>query len=148
MEEVLKAFGVDWRLLIIQAVNFGLLLLVLWQFLYKPLMKMLDARRTTIEEGVENAHKAQATLHKIEEEKGSILAAATKEGESLLERAQKAGSDRERTIVAQAEMKASALVKAAEAEAAEAKKRALSESKAEIAKLIVLGAEKVIRENA
>lgn len=146
MEEVLKAFGVDWRLLIIQAVNFGLLLLVLWQFLYKPLMRLLDARRVKIEEGIMNAEKADKTLKKIDEEKAGILAKATKEGESVIERARKAGSDQERAIVASAEQKASSVMKAAEAEAAEAKKKALQESKAELAKLIVLGAEKLVRE--
>lgn len=148
MEEVLKAFGVDWRLLIIQAVNFGLLLLVLWQFLYKPLMRMLDERRATIEAGITNAEKADKALKQIDVERSGIIAKATKDGEAVIERARKAGSDQERTIVGAAEGKAAALLKAAEAEAAESKKRALQESKAELAKLIVLGAEKVVREKA
>ena len=42
MGQVLAAFGIDWRLLLINSINFGLLLLALWYFLYGPLMKMLE----------------------------------------------------------------------------------------------------------
>ena len=146
MSELFATFGVNWKLLLIQAVNFGLLLLILWKFLYTPLMKMLDTRRTTIEEGVRNAEKAEHTLTKIESERGSIVAAATREGEGIVERARKAGSEKERQITAEAEAKAVLHLKSAEREAQELKSKALAESKAEMAKLIVLGAERVIRE--
>ena len=145
MEQVLGAFGVDWRLLTIQAVNFGILLFVLWRFLYRPLMKLLDERRVKIEEGIRNAHTAQRHLKQIDEEKAGIIAKATKEGEMQIERARKMASDKEREIVQQADAKAAALLKSAEAQAKEEKKRVLEESRKELARLIVLGAEKVLK---
>jgi len=69
MEEIAKVFGLDWKLLIIQAVNFGVLLLVLWYFLYKPVLKMLDERRGKIQKGVEDAENAEIRLTEIEGER-------------------------------------------------------------------------------
>lgn len=146
MEGIIHAFAIDWRLLLIQAVNFGLLLLVLWHFLYKPLMKMLDERRQKIEGGVRDAERAELKLQEIESERTSIITSATKEGEGIVERARKAGSDKERQLTSDAEAKVQSLLKSAEREAQELKNRAMDESKAEMAKLIVLGAERVIRE--
>ena len=48
MEKVLDVFGIDWKLLLINAVNFGLLLATLSYFFYKPMMRMLDLRRDKI----------------------------------------------------------------------------------------------------
>jgi len=40
--ELLGKLGVDPRLLLAQIVNFGLLLLILNKFLYKPLIKKIE----------------------------------------------------------------------------------------------------------
>ena len=62
MEQVLHVFGIDWKLLLINAANFGLLLAALTYFFYKPMMRMLDLRRDKIAHGVEAAQKAEAEL--------------------------------------------------------------------------------------
>ena len=48
MAQVLSTFGIDWRLLIVNAVNFALVLLALWYFLYAPVMRMLESRRERV----------------------------------------------------------------------------------------------------
>jgi N utilization substance protein A len=48
MEQLFTTFGVNWKLLVIQAVNFTVLLTALSYFLYRPLMKVLDDRKATI----------------------------------------------------------------------------------------------------
>ena len=48
MDQLLHAFGIDVKLLLAQAVNFGVLLVVLWLVLYKPVMKTLDERKAKI----------------------------------------------------------------------------------------------------
>jgi F-type H+-transporting ATPase subunit b len=146
MEGIIHAFAIDWRLLLIQAVNFGLLLLILWHFLYKPLMRMLDERRIKIEGGVRQAEAAEHKLKEIESERVGIITTASREGEGIVERARKTASDKERSLLSDAEERAASLLKSAEREAQELKTKALDESKAEMAKLVVLGAERVIRE--
>ena len=38
MNELFAAFGIDWKLLLAQGVNFGIVLVALWYFLYRPVM--------------------------------------------------------------------------------------------------------------
>ena len=61
MEEILHAFGIDWRLILIQVVNFGILAGALWYFLYTPVLKILNDREEKIRKGIEYAEAAQET---------------------------------------------------------------------------------------
>ena len=146
MDQILTTFGIDWRLLAIQAFNFGLVLLALWYFLYRPILRMIDARQKKIAEGVKNAERAETLRQETEREKGGIIIAATKEGEGIVERARKAGAENEKKALLQAEMKAAQIATDAQREAQELKVRTLAESKGEIARMVVLGVEKVLAE--
>jgi len=142
MSAVLSTFGIDWRLLLIQAVNFGLLLLALWYFLYAPLSRMLEERRQKVAKGVEDARAAAQKLAEIEGSRKEVLAGAGKEADGILAEARAAALKKERDLLEAGEASANALVKDAEARAGELKARAIEESKREVAKLIVLGIEK------
>ena len=41
MDELVKTFHIDWKLIIAQTVNFTIVLGVLWYFAFKPLMKVI-----------------------------------------------------------------------------------------------------------
>lgn len=62
MQQLFRQLGIDWRLLISQAVNFFALLLILSVLLYKPLLKLLRDRRQKIEEGIAKAKMADTQL--------------------------------------------------------------------------------------
>lgn len=146
MEQVLHVFGIDWKLLLINAVNFGLLLAALTYFFYKPLMKLLEERRQKIAGGVAAAEKAEAELKGIEQSRATMLAKAGKEADTLVSQARAAGADKQREIVTSAEAAAARALKEAEAEAKDLKEKAVEESKHEVAKLIVLGMEKALKQ--
>ena len=143
--EIFHAFGVDYRLLLIQAVNFGVLMLALWAFLYKPLMKLLDDRKQKIEKGVHDAEAAEAQLQEAEEAKKAMLVKATKEADLIAERARKDLAEKEKQATAEADEKAGRILANAQKESAEMKAQALLGAKDELAKMIVLGAEKALR---
>ncbi|MEK7612944.1 MAG: F0F1 ATP synthase subunit B [Patescibacteria group bacterium] len=145
MEAILTTFGVDWRLLLINAVNFGLLLAVLTYFLYGPVMRMLEERRARVAKGVKDAEAAGKKLAEIEGSRSEILAHAGTQADEVLMTARAAASKKEREILAEGEAAAEALLKDAEAQAHELKEQALRESKEEVAKLIVLGVEKTLK---
>lgn len=145
MEQILTTFGIDWRLLIINAINFALVLTVLTYFLYKPIMGMLEKRRQVLEEGVKNAELAGQELTQIQNARAGMLEKAGKEADDVLASARTAGAKREKEIVEGAEHAAATLSKEAEMQAKEMKDKAISEAKIEVAKLIVLGVEKAMQ---
>ena len=67
MQQLFAQLGIDWHLLLSQAVNFFLLLVVLRLFVYTPLLKLLHDRRARIEEGLTKADEADKRLVEVEE---------------------------------------------------------------------------------
>lgn len=146
MGEIAAVFGLNWKLLLIQSVNFGLLLLVLWKFLYIPLVGMMDKRQKAIEKSVVDAESAEKKLSDIKEEESSILKSATIDGEKIVEKARTNAKSKEAELMAEANTKRERVISDAGLKAEEIKKRAHEESKQEIARVAILAAEKVLRE--
>ena len=67
MGQLVSQLGINWALLLSQAVNFALLLIVLRIFVYKPLLKLLHDRRDKIEGGLVKAEEAEKRLHEVDE---------------------------------------------------------------------------------
>src|SRR3989338_2428333 len=124
MESILSTFGIDWRLLLVNAVNFGLLLLGLWYFLYGPVMRMLEERRAKITEGVAAAESARRRLAEIEASRAAQLAAAGQEADAMLAAARRAGAAKEREMLTRAESAADGVRVEAAREGAELKREA------------------------
>ena len=144
--EVLAAFGVNWKLLLIQGVNFGLLLILLYRFLYKPLFALLEKRQRVIEGGLEDAKKAREEKEGIEKEKGVILASAREEGGKLVEQLRKEAIAQEKSILREAQEKSTAMFTEARVKADAEREHVLRESEKEIARMAVLASEKILRD--
>jgi F-type H+-transporting ATPase subunit b len=144
MQEILTTFGVDWRLLVINAFNFVLVMGALWYFLYAPVMKMLEERRQKVSDGVRDAELAKHKLEEIEVSRSSVLGKAGKEADEVISHARAAAQKAQREALAEAERAAAGVLSEAQAQARELKEQTLEESRREVAKLIVLGVEKTL----
>ncbi|PCI90381.1 ATP synthase F0 subunit B [Candidatus Kaiserbacteria bacterium] len=145
MEEIAKVFGLNWKLLLVQIVNFGVLLAVLWYFLYNPILAMLDERRKKIEEGVQNAEDAGKRLGEIEGERKTILKDATLSAGDILSTSKGRAEEQAKSIVDDATSKAGSIAESAAKRADEAREQALRESREEIGRSAILAAEKIMR---
>lgn len=148
MSELFAAFGLNWKLLLVQAFNFALLLVVLWYFLYTPVLKMIDERRKKIAEGVQNAEAAARRLEEAKTEKDSMIGAASREAEGIVASARTRAEERAAEILKAAEASAESALADARAKGEEAKRQALAESSKEIARAAMLAAEKILREKS
>jgi F-type H+-transporting ATPase subunit b len=148
MEQLFAAFGVNWKLLIGQAVNFGLLLSLLTYLLYKPLLRIIDERREKVAEGVRTAQEAARTLADAKTESEGIVGTAAREAETLVATARARADEKGGEIVKAAETRADGVMKDAAARAEEAKRNAMQESAKDIARAAMLAAEKVLREKS
>ncbi|HTR18797.1 MAG TPA: F0F1 ATP synthase subunit B [Candidatus Paceibacterota bacterium] len=148
MSALFSAFGVDWHLLLIQAVNFVLLLAALTYFLYRPILRIIDERREKVAEGVRLAQEANKRLEDAKAQGEGMVADASKEAEGLVAAARSRASEVTAESTKAAEAKASAILKEAQAHAEEAKRLAMQESSKEIARAAMLAAEKILKEHA
>ena len=148
MDQIIEAFGINWKLIVVQLVNFGILLAALSYFLYKPVMRMLEERGQKIAQGMKDAEEAANAKATAETEKQAVVAAAHGEAAEIALRARTHAEVVGEEVVKEAQAKAAAIVTEAEARALEEKRKAQKESEAEITKLAILATEKLLREQA
>ena len=147
MEQLINAFGIDVKLIISQIINFGILTGALTYFLYKPLLNMLQKREDKITQGMKDAEAAATAKASADEEKKTILSAAHKDAEEVGSKAKTYANEKAVVIAAEAQTKAESIIKNAEAKGLELKEQARKDSEAEVAKLAILAAEKVLKAN-
>lgn len=146
MEEIFRTFGVNGELLFIQTVNFGLLLVALWYFLYRPLSRIIEERRRKIAQGVKDAETATAKLGEFERKKGELLTQATHEAEGLVAEGKSRAVEEEKRLIKEAEGKSARLLAEAAQRADDERSQLMKQTEHEIARLAMLAAEKLIRE--
>lgn len=148
MDQIIEAFGIDVRLIVIQLVNFGILMVALGYFLYKPVLRLLDERQQKIAQGIQDAEAAALAKASAEEEKRTVVGSAHTEAEAIMSRAKSHATAVSEEALVEARAKAEALIADAALQGNEVKARVLRESEAEVAKLAILAAEKILRERA
>ena len=134
---MLETLGINWNEFIASAIDFSIVLLVLWKLAYKPVFNMLEARKEKIAEGIANAEKIKAELAKTEAARQKILADAGELANKIIGEARAAAAKvtevETQKSVAAAEL---ILVKAREA-AAQERATTLAVLKREVGRLVV-----------
>jgi len=119
----------DWSTLALQTVNFAILVWLLHRFLYRPVLRLLDARRAEIDKQYAEAHMAEAKakdeLAALEAERGSIAA----ERAAALEQASAQAAEAAAARRAQAEREAAELLDDARKALAAERDLALAEAR-------------------
>jgi len=87
-----KQFGVDGPHFISQVISFGIVAFLLNRFAYKPILRVLDERRTRIAEGLANAERIKEELAKTEVARQEVLNQANIQANKLIEEARAAAA--------------------------------------------------------
>ncbi len=110
MEELLEHFGINWKLLLAQAINFSILFFVLRKYAYGPLVSMMASRKAKIEEGLRMREQAERELASADAMKAETLQAAQKDGLAIISKAEKLAKERQALLVAEANKKAEGII--------------------------------------
>ena len=133
--------------LIIQAINFGLILFILIKLLYKPLMTKMNERTEAIRSSLEEAKAARAEAERERAEHTAKLQSSLAEAQSIRATALKDAAEEQRRLVEGARAEAGRLVEAARNEMAQDVRRARQELRQEVADLATSVAERLIRKS-
>src|SRR3954452_13750292 len=135
--ETLETFGWNPWLFFSQVVSFVIVALLLRQFAYRPILKVLEERRQRIAEGLANADKIKQQLAEAEQRHAEILAKANAEAQRMIDEARESAGHvaerREQEAIAAAEQ---IMAKARDASVLE-HERTMAELKRELARLVV-----------
>lgn len=140
----MEKLGINTTWLIAQIVNVGLLIFLLWQFAYKPVLKLMNDRKQKIQESLDYAEKVKRDAAAQQKEFEQKLEAARREMAAATAAAAQAGEKEREAILAQAREEARKLVEQAREQIEYERKQMLSELREEIVRLSMLTAQKVI----
>ena len=142
---MLETLGIHFPSLAIYLVNFLLVLLLLYLFAYKPILRLMDQRAERIRESLEAADTARQEAASSQEAIQEQVTEARREGQRIMDQAREA-SERFRTEeMDKARQEAEAFVERAKEDIARERDTALQEVRASFDDLAITAAERVIR---
>ena len=140
----MDALGITPTLLIAQIVNFAILVFLLRQFLYQPILNMLAQRKEKIAQSLKDAERVNAAGREAEAEKGKVLEAARREAQEIRAAATRDTEKIAQDIRARAEQEATDIRMKAQADAKTQAEQMLSDANRQIADLAISATEKLL----
>lgn len=143
----MEALGLNIPGLIVQFINFGILIFILSRFVLPPVRRMLDERAKRIQESLDAAERmrtqAQETERMLEEQR----AEGRRQAQEIIGQAQEIARRIEADARTQAQVEAESLIARARTEIQLERDSALAELRREFADVTVQAAEKVINQS-
>jgi len=136
-------FG-NWYVMGWSAVNFFVLLALLYAFGFAPVNKMLEQRSNTIESSLKHAEEVRVEVDQLRKETQANLAESRREAQEIIARANKAAEEVKSEIVHKAQEEVATMKGRALAEIESATQQARMELKDASVSLAIMAAEKVI----
>jgi F-type H+-transporting ATPase subunit b len=133
--------------LIVQVVNFVVLLVILTKLLYKPFLAKMAERTEAIRKSLEEARAARAEAARQQEENEVRLRAAHAEAAAIRAQAVKEAAEEQRRLVDAARAESQRLVESARVQLDADVRRAREELRREVGDLATAVAEKLIRKS-
>lgn len=137
------AFG-NWYVIGWTAVNFLILLALMYKFAYGPINAMLEERSATIEGSLKHAEEVKAEVEQMRIEVQANLQDSRRESQEIVARATKAAEDVKNEMMAKAQEEAANVKNKAHAEIAAATEQAKAQLKDAAVVLAISAAEKVL----
>ena len=133
--------------IIVSAANFLFFLFIIWLLAFRPLGAMLSARRTRIEQGLQDAEQARTDRARAADERASVLAESRREANEILARAQRVAQETRDADIAATREELERLRTRATGEIEAEKQRAIADLRAEVVDLALSAAGKVVGES-
>ena len=144
MDSLISTFHIDWHLIVAQAINFIVVLLVLYFFALKPLKKLMDERGATIAGGLDNAKKQEALLASAQTEYEAMIAKANADGAAKMKEVKKDAEAKGAEMMKKIQDEATAAREANKKQLEADKLKMLEEVKKEAIAFVMSATEKVL----
>lgn len=143
---VIGMFGLNWKLFVAQLVNFGIVVFVLWKWVFKPVTSGLSERTEKIENSLKEAEQVikdrndfegwkQDEIAKVRTEASGIITEAKQQAENLKSETLKTTTEEQARIVEQTQK-----------QLAQEKAAMLDSAKAELADIVVQATSTILKE--
>lgn len=142
---VLDLFGVNGKLLLAQAINFGIIAFVLAKWVFKPLFGAMDAREQEIKTGLKNAEQAKRDQERAQETAKKMEREARVEAKEILAESEKEAKAFHADQLAKTKEEIDRLKKEAEMRTQAEQVAAMAQFRREAAELVLVATKKVAK---
>ncbi len=142
---VVGLLGLNWKLFIAQLINFGIVLFVLWKWVFGPVAKGLSNRTAKIEASLEEAQKIAEERQTFDSWKNGEIAEVRKEAAGILTKAKAEAESLKTDMISQTKEEQNKLVSQTQVQLEQEKQNIVKEAKAELADLVVNATQAVIK---
>jgi F-type H+-transporting ATPase subunit b len=139
-----EGLGINLGYLIVQIFNFAIIFVVLRAWVYKPILGLLERRRTAIAEGLEDARIAAEARQNAEQEAEEVLSEARAKASQVLREANERAEAQGKEVIAEAEAEAAKKREETLAEVESERDRILGELRGQVGTLAIAAAQKLI----
>jgi F-type H+-transporting ATPase subunit b len=145
--EALGKLGIDFKVIIAQIINFGILFLILRHLLYRPILKVLENRQNKIKESLKKAEQIDQKFQQAEEQYKNRLSEANNEANKIIEEARLSAEKNRKAILEKAEQEADGIKSVAKAQIEEERSALYSNVKKSAGQLAVFILTKILKQD-
>jgi len=144
MEEFINTFHIDWKLMIAQLFNFGIVFLAFYLLAAKPLRKLMQDRGDLISKGVDDAKVNAEILEKTNKEYQDMLAKARIEANKIFQDGKKEGEIKKTALIEEGKAEFASIIESGKKSLQVEKIKIVEDARKDIVSLATLAAEKIM----
>ncbi len=144
MESIISTFHIDWKIIIAQAFNFGVVFVVLYIYALKPLSKLMAERTEKINKGMQDAKENNLLLQKTQAEYDKVLTDARKEVDKIFQEGKKESEVKKAKMLEDARAEVAGLIENGKKTLESEKNKMVEDAKKEIVVIAMKITEKLI----
>jgi len=146
MESLISTFHIDWKIIIAQTINFGIVFLVLYLFALKPLKKLMSERENKIAQGVDDAKSNAELIRQTKEEYAQVISKAREESHVMFQEGKKEAEIKKTEMLENAKLEVENMISNGKKLLETEKAKIIEEAKKEIVSLVVSATEKILED--
>lgn len=144
-DSIVGMFGLNWKLFLAQLVNFGIVLFVLWKWVWKPVTSNMEARTKKIEDSLLNADQITKDKEEFDSWRNTEISKARQEAMEIINTAKQQAEVVKTEVVEQTKAEQQSIIERAQQELEQQKVKMLQEAQGELAEIVVRASEKLLR---
>ena len=144
MDSIISTFHIDWKIIIAQAINFGVVFVVLYIFALKPLSKLMAERSEKIAKGIDDAKINASLLEKSRKEYEEMLSKARLEADNIFQEGKKEAENKKALMLEETGQQVALTIENGKKMLEAEKIKMVAEAKNEIVSLTMAATEKLL----
>ena len=142
----IAALGINGKIFLAQLVNFTIVLLVLWKWAYKPIIRLLEERQHKVEKSVKDAEEIEARLKTLAGEREDVLKTAKAEAQTVVDEAMAEADLRKTEIVEKTKREVERVIVQGKAQLVQEREAMVREARKDLVDVALAATKRIIGE--